>query len=149
MMKTRIPYIPAPAPPKITSPSMMLVSGTRPPSGVNESCQPLMAPQLASVVTVAKSAELAMPKRHSLPSMLPPDESAVTDWSAPAVVSNGLPRASAQYAVVTPARNRNAIAPQTAQPCLGEPVICPSVQVSPAEIAKMQNISKKLVSGVG
>ena len=33
----------------------------------------LTAPQLASVVTVAKSAELAMPKRTSLPSMLPPD----------------------------------------------------------------------------
>ena len=35
--------------------------------------QPFTAPQLASVVTVAKSAELAMPKRVSLPSMLPPD----------------------------------------------------------------------------
>ena len=79
MMKTRMPYIPAPTPPKITSPSMMLVSGTRPPSGVNESCQPLIAPQLASVVTVANSAELAMPKRHSFPSMLPPYEVAVTD----------------------------------------------------------------------
>ena len=42
-------------------------------------------------------------------------------------VSSGLPRASAQYAVVTPARNRNAIAAQTAQPCVGEPVIWPSV----------------------
>src|SRR6185295_17009342 len=136
-------------PPKITSPSMMLTSGTRPPSGVNESCQLLIAPQLASVVTVAKSAELAMPNRHSFPSMFPPDDVAVTVWSAPAVVSSGLPRASAQYAAVTPARNRNAIAPHTAQPCLGEPVICPSVHVSPAEIAKMQNSSKKLVSGVG
>src|SRR6185436_20171017 len=60
-----------------------------------------------------------------------------------------LPPASAQYAVVTPARNRNAIAAQTAQPCLGEPVIWPSVQVRPAERAKMQNISKKFESGVG
>ena len=32
----------------------------------------LTAPQEASVVTVANSAELAMPKRTSLPSMLPP-----------------------------------------------------------------------------
>ena len=54
----------------------MLASGTRPPSGVNESCQPLIAPQLASVVTVAKSAVLAMPKRTSLPSMLPPERHA-------------------------------------------------------------------------
>ena len=60
------------APPKITSLSMMLTSGTMPPSGVKESCQPLMAPQLASVVTVANRAELAIPKRVSLPSMLPP-----------------------------------------------------------------------------
>ena len=44
-----------------------------PPSGMNESCQELIAPQLASVVTVANRAETAMPKRTSLPSMLPPD----------------------------------------------------------------------------
>ena len=37
----------------------------------------LTAPQLASVVTVANSAELAMPKRTSLPSMLPPGCSAL------------------------------------------------------------------------
>ena len=74
----------------------MLTSGTSPPIGVNESCQPLIAPQLAAVVITAKSAEFAMPNRVSLPSMLPPDESAVAVWSAPAVVSSGFPRASAQ-----------------------------------------------------
>jgi hypothetical protein len=36
----------------------MFASGTSPPSGVNESCQPLTAPQLASVVAVANSAVL-------------------------------------------------------------------------------------------
>ena len=91
-----MPYMPAPTPPKTTSLNCMFASGTRPPSGVNESCQPLTAPQLASVVTVAKSAVLAMPKRTSLPSMLPPGDSAVAVWSAPAAVSIGLPRASAQ-----------------------------------------------------
>ena len=50
---------------------MMLTSGTIPPSGMKESCMELTAPQLASVVTVANSAELAIPKRTSLPSMLP------------------------------------------------------------------------------
>ena len=40
------------------------------------------APQLASVVTVANRAELAMPNRISLPSMLPPD------WPAVASVCN-------------------------------------------------------------
>ena len=34
---------------------------------------PFTAPQEVAVVTVAKSAEAAMPKRVSLPSMLPPD----------------------------------------------------------------------------
>src|SRR5579863_560330 len=111
----RIPYMPEPTPPKITSLSMMLTIGTMPPSGVNESCQPLIAPQLASVVTVANSAELAMPKRVSLPSIFPPG------WSAVACCTivegyNELPCASAQYATVTPARNRNAIADQTVQP---------------------------------
>ena len=33
--------MPEPTPPKIISLSMMLTSGTIPPSGVNESCQPL------------------------------------------------------------------------------------------------------------
>ena len=39
---------------------------------MNESCMPLTAPQLVSVVMVANSAELAIPNRTSLPSMLPP-----------------------------------------------------------------------------
>ena len=51
----------------------MLNSGTRPPIGVKLSCMLLTAPQLASVVNVANRAELAIPKRVSLPSMLPPD----------------------------------------------------------------------------
>jgi len=64
---------------------MMLTSGTIPPSGVNESCQLLTAPELAAVVTTAKSALLAMPKRTSLPSIFPP-----------AAARSGLPCASAQ-----------------------------------------------------
>ncbi len=56
----------------------MLTSGTAPPSGVKLSCMALTAPHEASVVTVANKAELAMPKRTSLPSMLPPDCSALT-----------------------------------------------------------------------
>ncbi len=73
MMKITMPYMPDPTPPKMTSPSEMLTSGISPPSGVNESCMPLTAPQLVSVVMVAHNAVLAMPKRTSLPSMLPPD----------------------------------------------------------------------------
>jgi hypothetical protein len=58
--------------PKTTSPNRMFTIGTMPPNGVKESCMEFTAPQLASVVTVAKSAGFAMPKRTSLPSMLPP-----------------------------------------------------------------------------
>src|SRR5208283_1848982 len=130
---TSIPYIPAPTPPKITSLSMRLIRGTIPPSGVNESCIELTAPQLVSVVTVAKSAEFATPKRTSFPSRLPAActaEDGVDEECEPccaAAASKGFPRASAQYAVVTPARNNKAIAAHTAHPWRGEPVIVPNV----------------------
>ena len=78
-----MPYMPAPTPPKTTSPSMMLASGIMPPSGVKLSCMLLTAPQLASVVMVAKSALSAMPLRTSLPSMLPPGAVAVRVCCAP------------------------------------------------------------------
>ncbi len=70
------------------SPSCMLISGIRPPSAVNESCMALTAPQEAAVVITANSAEAAMPKRVSLPSMLPP--------VSPRPLSTELPLASAQ-----------------------------------------------------
>ena len=53
------------------SPSWMLNIGTNPPIGVKLSCIALTAPHDASVVTAANSAEAAVPKRTSLPSMLP------------------------------------------------------------------------------
>jgi hypothetical protein len=58
---------------------MMLISGSIPPSGVSESCWLFTAPQLASVVTVVNNAELAIPKRTSLPSMFPPAWEILTD----------------------------------------------------------------------
>ena len=74
----------------------MLNSGTRPPSGVKLSCQPFTAPQLASVVTVANSAEPAIPKRVSLPSMFPPGCAAVAARSTPSRARIGLPACSAE-----------------------------------------------------
>ena len=50
----------------------MRTIGTRPPSGVNESCIAFTEPLEADVVAVAQSAELTTPKRVSLPSMLAP-----------------------------------------------------------------------------
>ena len=52
-----MPYRPEPTPPKITSPSCISHIGTRPPSGVNESCIELTEPFDAAVVAVAQSAE--------------------------------------------------------------------------------------------
>src|SRR5579885_3439763 len=118
-----------------------------PPRGVNESCHPFTAPQLASVVTVAKSAEPAIPKRTSLPSMFPPGCVALALWFTPC--RSGFPRDSAQYAVTVPAVNRHNIAAQTAPPCRCEPVMRPSKYVSADGIAKIRNISKEFVSGVG
>ena len=54
-------------------PASRLNSGTRPPSGVSESCIVLTAPVLVPVVAVAYSALIACPKRTSLPSRLPAD----------------------------------------------------------------------------
>src|ERR1700733_7546929 len=122
----------------------MLIKGIIPPSGVKESCIELTAPQLVSVVTTAHSAELAMPKRTSLPSMLP----AGCTWLAEFWTS-GFPRASAEYVAVTPTRNKIAIAHHTAHPWRGEPVICPSVYVKADPMAKIKTSSKKFVSGVG
>ncbi len=63
------------------------MSGIMPPSAVKLSCMALTAPQDAAVVMVAKSAEATMPKRTSLPSMLPP--------SSPSACRSGLPADSA------------------------------------------------------
>ena len=83
-----IPYMPAPTPPTMISPSCMLISGIMPPNAVKESCMALTAPQEAAVVTTANSAEATMPKRTSLPSMFPPVR--------PMAVKASLPCASAQ-----------------------------------------------------
>jgi hypothetical protein len=53
------------------------------------------APEGTTVVAEAQSAELVMPKRVSLPSMLPPGWSALAAWSTPSASSTGLPRCSA------------------------------------------------------
>src|SRR6202046_3936605 len=128
--QTSIPYTPAPTPPKITSPNIKLIKGTIPPSGVNESCMELTAPQLVSVVTVANNAEVATPNRTSFPSRFPVGCGAAPGCCEPccaAAVTSGFPRASAQYAVLTPAKKSKAIAAHTAHPCRGEPVIFPNV----------------------
>ena len=48
-----MPYRPDPTPPKATSPSWIRNIGTKPPSGVIESCMLLTAPVDVAVVTAA------------------------------------------------------------------------------------------------
>src|SRR5580700_10285539 len=66
----------------------MLMRGIMPPSAVKLSCMAFTAPHDAAVVTTANSEEAAMPKRTSLPSILPPVR--------PSALSASLPCASAQ-----------------------------------------------------
>ncbi len=61
-----------PTPPKITSEVPRLAIATPPPIPVNDSSALLTAPHEVTVVITSYSAEPAMPKRCSLPSMLPP-----------------------------------------------------------------------------
>ncbi len=68
----------------------MLISGIIPPSGMKLACIALTAPHDAAVVITANSADATMPKRVSLPSMLPANP------STPSAVNAGLPWLSAQ-----------------------------------------------------
>ncbi len=85
-----MPYRPEPTPPKTTSPNCISSIGVSPPMAFSESCMPLTAPQDAAVVTVANNEVAAMPKRVSLPSMLPPGEKTLSELSAPACAAIGL-----------------------------------------------------------
>ena len=70
----RMPIIPTPTPPGLTSPSFMWSIGSIPPSGVKLSCMQLTEPLDVPVVEPAHIPHVAGPKRISLPSRLPPDE---------------------------------------------------------------------------
>ena len=77
--KQSIPYRPEPTPPNTTSPSCISHIGKRPPNGVRLSWAALTEPLEAAVVAVAQIAELVIPNRTSLPSMLPPGAAAPPD----------------------------------------------------------------------
>ena len=85
-------------------PASRLNIGTRPPSGVSESCIALTAPVLVPVVPVMNKADIAWPKRTSLPSRLP------ADGSTPSAVRIGLPAASPSRRRRSPTTRKTAIA---------------------------------------
>src|SRR5215470_7320325 len=69
---TRMPYSPAPTPPGATSPSIILMIGSIPPSAVYESWNESTDPVEVSVVDAANVAESGTPNRISLPSIAAP-----------------------------------------------------------------------------
>ena len=80
------------------------------------------------MVLAAKAPEAPMPKRTSLPSMLPPawaPAPAAAAWSAPARSTIGLPACSATTAVATMAAQMTAMAANSAHPWRREPTSRP------------------------
>jgi hypothetical protein len=86
----------------------------------------LTEPFDATVVAVAQSAELAMPKRTSLPSMFPPDCKAPAVWSTPCLTKTA-PCCSATTHVARSATKMTVIAARTVQPCRVSPTMTPKV----------------------
>jgi hypothetical protein len=144
-----MPYRPEPTPPKMTSPSCISHIGTRPPSGREGVVHALTEPLEAAVVAVAHRAELTMPKRASLPSMLPPAcNSEACRGPGPSARTAGcrLVRRRARHSrptnmSVMAARMAPALAHVTHQAAEGE--------TSAAGISRIASSWAKLVSGVG
>lgn len=103
-------YRPEPGPPNTTSPVCISAIGTRPPSGVNESCIASTAPSPLLVDTVAYSADDTIPKRVSFPSMLPPGWLADATVSMPGALSAGPAACSARITIAAAATNSVSIA---------------------------------------
>ena len=149
MAKISMPYRPEPTPPNTTSPSCIRKVGTRPPMGVKESCMALTAPQEAEVVTAMNKEVSMMPKRASLPSILPPACRWLACWSMPRALNCGTPACSAPVSTTTAQANITVIAAMMAQPWRWSPTIRPNMKHSAAGIRKMARLCRKLVSGVG
>ena len=109
-MAYRIIFIrPTPLPPNTTF-SIMCSRGIMPPSGVRVSCILFTVPVVKEVVTVVNIADCAIPKRTSLPSILP------MAWSRPISANAGLPWLSAQKHTLRPMTNRMPMAAKMLRP---------------------------------
>jgi hypothetical protein len=86
-----------------------------------ESCMALTAPQDAAVVTVANSAEALMPKRTSLPSMLPPLCSALALRVGAQRAQQRVALLAGPVASTAMTTNIAVIAPSSAQPWRASP----------------------------
>ena len=112
-------------------------SGATPPSGVKLSCIALTEPLDAAVVAVAHRALCVIPKRVSLPSMLPPAASALAWASTPSAVRRGLPACSAASVANTSGTKITTIAAKIAHPCRRSLTTAPNEKQSAAGINKI------------
>jgi len=110
---------------------------------------PFTAPHEAAVVMVAKSELAAMPKRVSLPSMLPPACSTLAAWSTPSAAIFGLPACSATMIATTAATKIAVIAISSAQPFRLSPTTWPNARHRPAGIRKIASICSTLLQALG
>src|SRR5579859_6724386 len=119
-----MPIMDAPQEPKITSPGIMLNSGTRRPIGVMLSLEALTAPQETAVVELLNSVLSPMPHLVSLPTMfwLP---ARMMWWAA----SAGFPAASATYMTTAPTTNKMVIDRKIGQDCRRSFTIFPKMKM--------------------
>ena len=87
----------------------------------------LTAPHDVSVVVVAQRIESAMPKRTSLPSMLPPAWVEVSFSLAPSLARIGLPFCSLAYITATLMSRITMAAANSAHPCRWLPAKRPNM----------------------
>jgi hypothetical protein len=127
----------------------MFAISTAAPRPVYDSMPLPTAPSPDAVAAETNSAELAMPNRCSLPSMLPPGEPAITCVLRPAWCWAGEPCASAAYIAPVPPRKITSITAYSAQPWRGRPIMRPKVTVKAAGTSSISSSSMKLVSPVG
>ena len=120
-----------------------------PASGVRLSWEEFTAPHEAAVVALTKIALWAIPKRTSLPSMLPPELPAVCAWFAPARVRFGLPARSDPYTADRPMTKMIVIAARMTHPCRVSPANLPTMYASPDGMTRIASVCKKLVIGEG
>jgi hypothetical protein len=106
---------------------MMLKSGTKPPSGVKLSCMPLTAPQLASVVTVANSAEFGDAEARLLAFHVAAGLGAGRGHLDAGLLQHGRAALLEVICTTTPRRNQDVMAANTAQPCRVSRTILPNV----------------------
>ncbi|MPM83996.1 hypothetical protein SDC9_131066 [bioreactor metagenome] len=113
MINMTMPYMPAPTPPKIISPSIKLIMAIIPDNGDKLSCMAFTEPFDAAVVEVDQRMLLVIPNRVSFPSI---------NGICP---KTGLDANSEYNEIVNPVTIKMNIAAKIVQPCRTEPVILP------------------------